>query len=43
MKDLDLKRGSVIANSAEPRDIGRDLRVIPWRRLAERGEVPGRP
>jgi predicted AAA+ superfamily ATPase len=43
MKDLDLKRGFVIANSAEPRDIGRHLRVIPWRHLANGGEVPGLP
>jgi predicted AAA+ superfamily ATPase len=43
MKDLDLKRGFVIANSAEPRDIGRDLRVIPWRHLGSGGEVPGLP
>ena len=43
MKDLDLKRGFVIANSEEPRDIGRHLRVIPWRHLASGGEVPGLP
>jgi hypothetical protein len=43
MKDLDLKRGFVIANCAEPRDIGRDVRVIPWRHLAGGGEVAGLP
>ena len=43
MKDLDLKHGFVIANCAEPRDIGRDVRVIPWRHLAEGGEVAGLP
>ena len=43
MKDLGLKRGFVIANCAEPRDIGRDVRVIPWQHLAGGGEVAGLP
>ncbi len=43
MKDLDLKRGFVVANCAEPREIGRGIRVVPWRDLAAGAEVPGLP
>jgi hypothetical protein len=36
MKDLGLRRGVVIANSSEPRAIGRDIDVIPWRDVVAR-------
>lgn len=36
MRDLDLRKGFVVANAAERRTIGTEIEVVPWREVVER-------
>ena len=36
MRDLELRKGFVIANTAEPHTIGSEIEVVPWSHVVKR-------